>query len=228
MSKLIDLTGQKFGRLTVIRRAENAKNGKSRWKCICDCGDEKVLRGEDLRMGKIMSCGCLLKESSAKRMQKLLTKHGQAGTRLYRVWTGMKQRCYDTKIPYYKNYGGRGITICDEWLHDFQVFYDWSMANGYDETAPKGQCTLDRIDNNLGYSPSNCRWATRKEQQNNTRRNYFIEYKGQQYTISQLGKKLGIAPATLSWRLHNGWGIDELELKADLNNTNVRKGMMTY
>ena len=164
MSKVIDLTGQRFVRLTVIERRESTKDGQATWLCQCDCGNQSVVTGGHLRTGHSTSCGCLQIE---KRSQGNHVIHGKKHTRLYGVWAGMKKRCYNPKYEAYNRYGGRGITVCDEWLHDFGAFYDWAMDNGYDESAAYGKCTLDRIENDKGYSPENCRWVDMKTQSNN-------------------------------------------------------------
>lgn len=163
MSALKDLTGQRFGRLIAIKRVGSDKQKRATWRCRCDCGRETVVASSYLINGDTNSCGCLKLELLFKRS----TKHSKARTRLYRVWANMIQRCYDPKHTHYHRYGGRGITVCDEWRDDFQAFYDWAMANGYDENAPKGKCTIDRIDNDKGYSPDNCRWVDMKIQRHN-------------------------------------------------------------
>lgn len=163
MSALKDLSGQRFGRLTVIERSGSDHKGLATWLCRCDCGKEVVIRGADMRSGRAKSCGCMFWINS----KKVHIKHGQAGTRLYVVWCSMKDRCYNSSNKSYERYGGRGITVCDEWLHDFQNFYKWAIESGYDEKAPKGQCTIDRIDNNQGYNPDNCRWVDQKTQCSN-------------------------------------------------------------
>lgn len=169
MKRLIDLTGRQFGRLTVIKRVEgNIRHPQ--WLCKCECGNESIVFGTNLRRGTTASCGCLGREKAAEQMRINMSTHGKSSSRLYYVWIAMKNRCYRETDKAYENYGGRGIKICDEWLHDFKSFYDWAMANGYDENAPRGQCTLDRIDVNGNYCPKNCRWVDMKIQRNNRRK----------------------------------------------------------
>lgn len=160
-----DLTGKRFGRLFVLKRTENRRTAGGRsqiqYQCKCDCGNVIIVIGEALRSGNTKSCGCYEHDVHIN----MSTTHGKTGIRLYRIWQGMKQRCYYPQNTHYKHYGGRGIIICDEWKNDFQAFYDWAMSHGYSDSL-----TIDRINNDGNYEPSNCRWATNSEQQLNKRR----------------------------------------------------------
>lgn len=169
MAKLIDLTGQKFGRLTVVKKLGHYK-GNALWLCECECGNKKIVRSDALRSNRIRSCGCLKKEQNKINLNQ--TKHNKENTRLYSVWVNIKTRCYNKNNKTYKYYGQRGISLCKEWKEDFMSFYNWAFANGYDENAKRGVCTIDRIDVNGNYEPKNCRWISIQEQQKNKRNKY--------------------------------------------------------
>ena len=199
-----DLTGKRFGRLIVISRAKNSASGKPMWNCLCDCGAEKVIGGSALMNGT-KSCGCYRKEWAAAQQY----RHGDTHNRLYNVWNMMKQRCGDKNNKHYNNYGGRGISVCKEWRADYIAFRDWAFANGYDPKAPKGKCTIDRIDNNGNYCPENCRWVSTKEQARNTRRNRIIELNGKRQTLAEWAEETGIYYLTIHNRLKSGWRVED-------------------
>lgn len=159
-----DLTGLRYGRLTVIKRSEGTPRsyGHSLWVCHCDCGKEALAYGTNLTQGRTQSCGCY--QADAVRLSN--STHGESHTRLHRIWLGMKDRCYNKNAKNYQHYGGRGIFVCDEWLGNFESFRDWAISNGYSNSL-----SIDRVNVDGSYEPTNCRWATAKEQNNNKRNN---------------------------------------------------------
>lgn len=197
----MNLIGQKFNRLLVIDKAEKyispSGNKMNQWLCRCDCGNKIVVTTGHLKSGHTKSCGCLQKEVSIQNGLK--KKHGLKDSRVYRIWSCMKTRCFNTKDEHYKNYGARGITVCDEWKEDFQAFYDWSMANGYEEGL-----TIDRINPDGNYEPSNCRWATKKEQTKNRRNSIFVTHNGETKTLAEWSAETGIYYQTLVYRYKAG------------------------
>lgn len=188
---VINLTGERFGMLTVIGQ-KGSRHGHAMWECECDCGTKTVVQSSDLRSGRTKSCGC----------NRIV--HGGHGSRLYRIWTGMKTRCFNEADHTYAQYGGRGITVCDEWRDSFEAFRDWALANGYQDDL-----TIDRTDVNGPYSPDNCRWATTKDQENNRRNNRLITHNGKTQTLSQWAEETGIHRGTIQWRLNHGWEAEK-------------------
>ena len=200
MGNAMNLIGERFGRLVVIERAGTDASGHTAWKCKCDCGNEKIARGSHLKVGYIKSCGCLVIDT----LRDNSTKHGLEHTRIYRIWQGMRLRCYNEKSNRFHRYGGRGITICDEWKNNIQSFYDWAMSSGYREDL-----TIDRIDNDKGYSPENCRWVTIKEQMNHTSKNRHMTINGVKKTIAEWAEESGMNYSTLYTRIiTNGWSLE--------------------
>lgn len=197
-----DLTGERFNRLIVLRYERKASNGKnSMWRCRCECGTESVVCGTELTSGRRKSCGCYLREV---RGQSTIT-HGRTRTPEYIVWLQMKARCLNAKSNAYKNYGGRGIAICDEWLGS-KGFINFLNHVGF---RPSPQHTLDRIDNDKGYTPGNVRWATQTEQVRNRRNTLRIEYKGEMKPLGEWAEIFGIPYKALHARLYRyNWGLD--------------------
>lgn len=205
-SKVQNAIGEKFGRLTIIG-FESYNPAKC--KCRCECGNIKTVRLKDLRSGKIVSCGCFAKE----RNSEINTIHGKSHSRLFSIWSNMISRCENENIKVYQYYGKRGISVCKEWRNDFREFYKWANAHGY-----KDDLTLDRIDNDKGYAPDNCRWVTMKSQANNTRRNRLITYNGETKTLKQWADIMGCNESMLRSRLNRG-----VECRKSYRNTQNKK-----
>lgn len=205
MSKRIDLTGQRFGRLVVNQFAGANKNRESMWICKCDCGRCITTRGSSLRNGETKSCGCLHSELSKKIAGENFTTHGKTDTRLFRIWSKMVARTEDPKQDHFDCYGGRGIRVCEEWRNSFQAFYDWAVNNGY-----KAGLSIDRIDVNGDYSPENCKWSTMKEQSRNRRSNVKLTYHGETMLMVEWSERTGIKFGTLWARIFvSGWTVEE-------------------
>lgn len=199
MGRFIDLTGQRFGRLTVIERAPN--NGRrTMWLCKCDCGNEKIIRQEDLHSGKTVSCGCYLHER--------ITKHGLCESSTYSTWAEMKDRCYNPNNPGYYRYGGRidkPITVYESWRNDFEAFYSYvSKLPHFEEEG----YTLNRIDNDGNYEPNNVEWADKYTQMNNTSTNHLLEYCGDTKTLTEWARAKNIPVYCLSSRIRRGWSVE--------------------
>lgn len=186
----IDITGQRFGRLTAVKISKIVDR-KAYWECLCDCGNVVNIRGSSLRSGATVSCGCYRKTKGIR--------HGESHkTRLYSVWLNMRNRCNNPNGQDYKHYGGRGIVVCQEW-DDYPTFKEWSLSNGYAKNL-----TIERIDNSGPYAPNNCRWATRAEQSRNTRANLMIEIAGKIHCAADWAKMLKIKSPTFYDRIRKG------------------------
>lgn len=197
--------GKRFGKLTVVERAGRDKDGRFLWKCACDCGGVKYTITANLNSGRVRSCGCLHYEEASKRMKEMRARKGKRDKRLSTIWLNMKARCFNPKNAGYKNYGERGITVCDEWKESFENFYNWAINNGYEKTL-----SIDRIDPNGNYEPSNCRWTTMKVQQNNRTNNHIEEMNGESHTIAEWIEILNITKKKMDYLLSKGYKGDEL------------------
>lgn len=197
---VIDLTGQKFGRLVVISQNGKTRSGNVKWLCKCDCGNFKTVASGALRSGETVSCGCWIREKTSQRSY----IHGETNTRLHHIWSSMKARCYYTKAINYPNYGGRGIKVCDEWIHSYIAFRDWAVKHGYTENS-----TIDREDVNGNYCSENCQWISAFDQQSNKTNNRKITVGGVTNTVTEWGRKYNIDPQAIWGRLNRGWGEEE-------------------
>lgn len=195
MIKDEQMINKKFGKWLVLQRTEERdSHGSVKYLCKCECGKEKLVDGYSLRSGISKYCiDCKNHRRYGKKKNK----------RINIIYNGMKARCYNSNTPEYKNYGGRGIKICDEWLDNYWNFENWAINNGY-----KNNLSIDRINNDENYEPNNCRWATRIQQQNNTRNNKFVIYKGERKTIAEWSRIIGVSSSCLSYRLKN-WDIEK-------------------
>lgn len=205
MTAPLKLEGKVFGRLTVLHRTESNKHGKACWICLCECGEVTgPIPSGTLKSGHSRSCGCLHKEYAVRHGESKTT-HGESHTRLHRIWSGMKQRCYYKKHGAYENYGGRGIKVSPEWKVSYTTFRDWSLGNGYSD-----ELTIDRIDNDGDYEPGNCKWSTYEEQGNNKRDNVNITYKGVTRTAARWSRKLDVEQSKIYQYVANNKPIEEL------------------
>lgn len=198
MSKLIDLTEQRFGRLVVIKWVKKDKWRQSYWLCQCDCGKEKIVCGNDMKRGKTKSCGCLNIEKIIERF----TTHGRRYDKIYQIWSTMIQRCTNPNHIQWEDYGGRGITVCQRWM-EFENFLEdmGECSNGH---------SIDRIDNDGNYEKSNCRWATGSQQCRNKRNNHLVTHNGYTKCITQWAEELGINIKTLAFRLNSdNWSTED-------------------
>lgn len=199
MSKSVDLTGQQFGKLTVLERNGTSRSRQAVWLCKCECGNTKNVQSYDLRSGNTQSCGCQRKENFTH------TSHGHSGERLHAIWVGMKSRCYNSHRKNYKDYGDKGVVVCDEWKENFEAFYNWAMANGYSDDL-----SIDRIDSDGNYEPSNCRWADSVIQMNNRTCAAIIECNGEKHTVAEWSRITGIKYATIYARIFvYNWPVEK-------------------
>lgn len=198
MSNLIDITNRKYNKLLVVERVENTPNGKTQWKCLCDCGKYTIVRGSNLKSGQVRSCGCTRKKSVNKT-------HAMSKSSLYRTWNNMKNRCANKKCKSYKDYGARGINVCEEWANSFESFMEWALDNGYEEGL-----TIDRKCVDLGYFPDNCQWITKGEQAKNRRFNLSIEFNGETKTLQEWCIDLNLNYKRIHNRIHKlGWSFEK-------------------
>lgn len=216
MAKPLDLTGQKYGRLTAVNNTGKKNLRNFIWNFKCDCGSTVELPSGEVRRGRVGSCGCLGKELARERMKKIQSlgteaakTHGMTNTRTFVSWDSMKQRCLNPNHKSYCEYGGKGVEVCDRWINSFENF----LADMGER--PIGT-TLDRKDGSLGYTPENCRWATFEQQGNNRKTNVFLEHDGKKLTVTQWSKIVGISNKAISYRLKSGWSVkDALTISAD-------------
>ena len=193
---VLNITGQKFGTLTVVARDPiNSKSGNAKWICRCDCGNTASVVGSKLRSGHSKTCGCIRFTEKAQ---------GHSGERIYRIWTCMQNRCNKENNDNYKWYGGRGIKICTSW-DNFLNFREWALQSGYNDDL-----SIDRIDPNLDYFPDNCRWVSMKFQANNKTNNRILKYEGKSYTESQFADNFNLSYHTVVNRLRMGWNLSRI------------------
>ncbi len=197
MTRPLDLANKRFGKLVATKQVGNDKHGCKLWECVCDCGKTTIVATPYLTSGNTKSCGCLSSESTAKRNR----THGMRHSRVYYIYQGMKQRCNNPKHCSYKDYGAKGISVCDEWMV-FEKFYEWAMSNGYSESM-----TIDRIDNTRGYSPDNCRWVSAFKQASNRKNNHNVTWNGETHTLAEWSRITGIRSETLRYRVKHGMDL---------------------
>lgn len=201
----VDITGQRFNRLVALRKIGTNAQKQDVWRCQCDCGKETDVSSRSLITGHTKSCGCLQREKAARIGDRSRT-HGDFGTPLYGIWGAMKRRCLNPNTKYYKDYGGRGINVCDEWL-EYSNFKEWSLSHGYEDNK---RLSIERIDVNGNYEPSNCCWIPLKHQARNTRRSRHVTYKGSPYALSEVAEITGISMRTIQGRYDRGWSPEQI------------------
>lgn len=202
-----DLVGRVFGRLTVLKQVEDhiqpSGQHQAQWLCECNCSEHNKIKviGSNLKRGNTNSCGCIYKETR----QVINKTHGDSQReRLYTIWANMKSRCFNKNNKDYEVYGGRGITICEEWKEDYVAFKEWALSNGYNNNL-----TIDRINVDKNYSPSNCRWVDMVTQENNRTNNHMLDFNGEYHTVQEWSRITGINASTLYTRLSRGWSVEK-------------------
>lgn len=208
-TKCKDLTGKKFGKLSVIEFDHRDEKRRYYWKCKCDCGNIRIVQGSHLCSGHSTSCGCI----NIEKIKNLNYKTGMTTSKIYYAYRNMINRCYREKDAKYKSYGGRGITVCDEWLNKengFENFLEWSNSNGYKESSKRNECTLDRINVNGNYEPSNCRWVDWETQCYNKRNTFFVVYKGILYNMKACSQITGLSRSAIQDRKRRGYTDKEI------------------
>lgn len=204
-----DLSGKRLNMLTVLWL--DCEKPRRKWQCRCDCGN--IVSVYECNLGRQKSCGCIKPQIAINNGRHAL-KHGDTHTRLYRIWESMRRRCNDINCKDYSRYGGRGISVCDDWM-EFNSFKTWANSNGYSD-----ELSIDRIDVNGSYSPDNCRWASNITQCNNRRNNRFVTIGGELHTIAEWSRISGISPKVLRYRVESGW--EESRLLSPINSTSNR------
>lgn len=192
--KKYDLAGKRFGMLVVVKEAGRSCHGGVVWECKCDCGETKYICSHELVKGHSTSCGCKRKTS----LSRLRYRHGDVGTRLYKTWQDMKSRCQNKQNKFYKDYGGRGISVCEEWDRDYIAFRAWAISSGYNDSL-----TIDRIDVNGNYEPNNCKWSTQYQQANNRRSAHFVTYHGKTGALTNMCRELNVNYVSVKSRMRS-------------------------
>ena len=198
MSQAVDLSGEKFGRLTVIERIGSTNNQKSLFLCKCECGNEVNVVGGNLKSGTSKSCGCL-------KMEKKKKPNSEIRRKIKTVYYGMVSRCTNERNKQYKDYGGRGIKVCEEWILSSDAFVEWAIENGYNIGL-----SIDRIDNNEDYCPHNCRWVDYYAQANNTRKNHYVEYDNKKMTVSQFARTINANIRKVNYLVNKGYSTEQI------------------
>ena len=200
-----NLKNKTFGRLKVIEMTDKRRHGSVVWKCLCECGNIIEVTTNCLTRWKTKSCGCYCIATRKENCAKTFTTHGQSKSKLYHVWQGIKRRCYSLNSKAYKDYGGRGIIVCDSWKTNFQNFQTWAMNNGYKEGL-----TIERINVNGNYEPNNCTWIPLKKQNMNRRTTHYLTYNGETLSITEWARITGIPRKTISQRINNyHWTVEK-------------------